>query len=647
MGETQVLWLLTIAALALASWRAWPIFRAIARARPAQRRDRPVERLAGTLAAIGLHRRLLHKPVSGLAHLSMMLGFLVLSTAILQTFGSRLFPGFSLGPIGGYSWIALLQDIFALLVIASVAAFAWQRLVGQRDRFRGSNLQDALVIYGLLVAIVATMLLEYASAIVAGTDPGAAWRPVSRGLAALLVLAGLRADAATDTTAIFYWLHVLAILAFLIHLPKSKHRHIFLAAPAIWLRALNGKGQLPPPPPRADTPGAPGAGVRTAADVTVKDALDTLACTECGRCQAVCPAYAAGLPLSPKLLIMDLRDALLGSGDEQIAGVAIRADTLWACTTCAACMEVCPVHIEHVPKIIDLRRALVDDGLLEPTLQAALTNLAQTGNAMGKPAKMRARWTKALPFRIKDARKEPVDVLWFVGDTASFDPRVEIITAKVANVLHDAGVDFGILYDGECNSGNDVRRVGEEGLFNVLAQQNIELLRACDFRRIMTTDPHSLNALRQEYRMFGAEWDVLHYTRLINELLVEGRLAPAIGAAQRVTYHDPCFLGRYNDEFEAPRSLIRATGASLVEMGRCRENSFCCGAGGGRIWMDDSASVERPSENRIREAMALGGIDAFVVACPKDTVMYRAAVQNLGLEGSLKVLDVIDLVRPG
>ena len=240
-----------------------------------------------------------------------------------------------------------------------------------------------------------------------------------------------------------------------------------------------------------------------------------------------------------------------------------------------------------------------------------------------------------------------MEILWFVGDYASYDPRAQRVTQKVARLLQRAGVSFGILYEAEQNSGNDVRRVGEEGAFENLAQSNIAAIEGCTFKRIMTTDPHSLNALRQEYRAFGFEHEVIHYTELLLELLDSDSLKPAIETAGTVvTYHDPCYLGRYNGGFDAPRELIKRAGYSLHEMDRHRENSFCCGAGGGRIWIDDSAMTERPSENRIKEALKLGDATIFVVSCPKDTVMYTAAVQALGAGDRIAVRDIVDLIEP-
>jgi Fe-S oxidoreductase len=637
-----VMWAACAAALALAAIRAMPYVRPILSAPSADRWDKPGERLAGVLADLGLHRRLLTIRHSGALHAMIFAGFLVLFSAIIQSFGSGLIPGFSLQPIGGNTWIALLQDVFAVVITIGIGLAAWQRQFLRPKRFEGSNATDAWIIYGLVLAVVVTMLLEFAFRLAAQNELSA-WRPVSSVIARAILAAGIRHDTAQLGSAVAYWLHVAAVLGFLVYIPGSKHRHIFTAAPNIFFRNLRPKGEL-----ASAAPGETSSGVAEISQFDWKHRLDLISCTECGRCQAACPAFASGLPLSPKTLIMDLRDRMVAeqTGHDQgpLIGGTISEETLWSCTTCRACIDACPVHIEQMPKIIEMRRSLIETGAIEPMLQTALGNLQQYGNSFGKPARQRARWTKDLGFPVKNALKEHVDVLWFVGDFASFDPRAQKITAHVARLLHTAGVDFGILFEAERNAGNDVRRVGDEGMFETLAKANIELLEQCSFRRIMTTDPHTLNALRQEYGTFDHRYDVIHYTQLLDEIIRENRLILKKGAGNRVTYHDPCYLGRYNGGFEAPRALIAATGHSLHEMGRCRENSFCCGAGGGRIWMDDSAMIERPSENRIKEALALGDIDTFVVCCPKDLVMYSAAVQNLGVQDRIVVRDISELI---
>jgi Fe-S oxidoreductase len=278
-----------------------------------------------------------------------------------------------------------------------------------------------------------------------------------------------------------------------------------------------------------------------------------------------------------------------------------------------------------------MRRALVERGDVEPLLAQALQGFAAQGNSYGKSARMRARWTKGLDFTIPDAREKPVQYLWFVGDYASFDERVRRESQRLARILHDADVSFGLLYDGERNSGNDVRQTGEQGLFEMLVEHNMSALAGARFDAILTTDPHSLNTLRNDYPRYGLDKPVYHYTEVLADLAVQGRLplGPALAGA-RVTYHDPCYLARYNEITDAPRRLIAATGAELVEMPRHGANTFCCGAGGGRIWSAEPERGERPSEQRIREAQALGDIDYFVVSCPKDLTMYTAAALTVG-----------------
>lgn len=456
-------------------------------------------------------------------------------------------------------------------------------------------------------------------------------------------------DAARIVT---WWVHGLAALAFVAYLPYSKGMHTITDVADLLFTDEDSARRLPP----VTDPIAPGyAGIDA---FTWKELLDHDACTKCGRCHEVCPARASGAPLSPRDLILDLReygDAKAGvglwygpgatprrEGEAEVAGGVVLTETLWSCTTCMACMEACPVGIEHVPMIVQLRRRLVDLGEVESGLQATFQSLARGGNSFGKSAKQRARWTKDLDLEVKDVRETPVEYLWFVGDYASFDPRAGEVSCSVARLMTAGGVDFGILYDGERNSGNDVRRTGEEGLFEMLREQNMEALAGAQYQKIFTTDPHSLNTLRNEYPL---ESEVLHYTQVLDGLVTGGDLA--VGSLTgKATYHDPCYLGRYAQEYDAPRRLIRATGMELIDMGRCRENSFCCGAGGGRIWMDDSGFTERPSENRIREAVALGeDVRFFVVACPKDLAMYSEAVKATGNEGRIEVVDVAQLLE--
>jgi len=404
------------------------------------------------------------------------------------------------------------------------------------------------------------------------------------------------------------------------------------------------------------------AGLRRIEDLSWKQLLELDGCTKCGRCHEACPARSSGLPLSPRDLVLDLRehaDSVHGGRlpfdprrarpldggprDGGLAGGVIPAETLWACTTCLACVELCPVGIEHVPLIVGMRRALIDDGAVDKRLQDVLAKIAQHGNSFGAAARTRGRWTGALPFAVKDIRKEPAEYLWFVGDYASFDKRVQAATRATAAVLHRAGVDFGILYDAERNAGNDVRRLGEEGLFDMLAADNAAALAQAEFRAIVTTDPHSLNVLRHEYPGLAERTPVVHVAELLADLLASGRLTVERPVSRSVTYHDPCYLARYNHVIAEPRAVLRDIGARLVEMPRHGTRTHCCGAGGGAIWMDQKVK-ERPSENRVREALTLDGITDFVVACPKDVTMFEAAVVAAGAQDRLRVFDIAELV---
>jgi succinate dehydrogenase/fumarate reductase iron-sulfur protein len=357
-------------------------------------------------------------------------------------------------------------------------------------------------------------------------------------------------------------------------------------------------------------------------------------CIECGLCVSTCPvATPTSGFVGPAALVAAARslDEPRAAERQDVLGWVNRPEGVWQCTTCLACVDRCPAGIEPMQAIVGLRRALVEQGDVSPPLQRTLQRFAMQGNSFGKPARRRAHWTRELDFTIPDARREPVDYIWFVGDFASFDERVQRESRRLARMLHGAGVSFGLLFDGERSAGNDVRQIGEQGLFEMLAEHNMKAFADADFKAIFTTDPNSLNALRNDYPQFGLDKPVYHHTELLADLAAQGRLGlNATLQGTRVTYHDPCYLARYNHITDAPRKLIAAAGAELVEMPRHGANTFCCGAGGGRIWTEESDAGERPSEQRIREAQALGGIDYFVVSCPKDLTMYTAAAVTVG-----------------
>jgi Fe-S oxidoreductase len=604
--------------------------RLLLRARPAARLDRLPERVKRAVVyGFGQKKFLSGEQPAGIMHALIFWGFVVLMIQVVVQYGRTFDANWSLPGLGDDQPLgpafSVVVDVVEVVVIVGVLYMLYRRLIAHTPRLFGirraeQRYRDTPHWEGVLILVFIL----------------------------LIMVGGLLYDAGSD---LGWWLHNTTVLVFLCVLPLSKHFHIITAIPNVFFAKLPPRGAARPlaithvaaaPVAALEPPPAGLVGVASLDDLSWKQVLDTFACTECGRCTAVCPATAAGSPLAPRQLILDLRDRLYhDDGSEPL----IPDEVLWSCTTCMACVEACPVGIEHVPTIVDMRRSLVDKGELDPLLQQTLQNYAGQGNSQGKSARMRARWAKGLDFKIADARKEPVQYLWFVGDFASFDERAQLASQSVARILDDAGVSFGLLYEGERNAGNDVRRVGEEGLFELLVEQNLSALGAARFDAIFTTDPHSLNTLRNEYPEYGLDKPVYHYTELLADLVARGAISlrtPLTGT--RVTYHDPCYLARYNRITEAPRTLIEATGAELVEMPRHGTNTFCCGAGGGRMFMMDGPETEeRPSEQRIREAQTLGALDYFIVTCPKDLAMYSDAVKVVGAD--FEVADLTTLIE--
>ena len=613
----------------------------------------------------------------GIAHSLILWGFIVLFIGtVLVAIDHDILRFFDLKLLEGdfYLWFSLCLDVFGVLFIIGLVAMMVRRRIlkpaaldYKRADDHGGNynrsgfVTDDMIFVWLLMVIAVTGFFIEGFRIAKTTPDFERWSPVGYALAS--GFSGMGSDTLRGWHVWTWWVHGIAALAFVAYTPYSKMMHMVTDAVNLVFTNDRSAQTLPAPPEGA-------MGYSSITDFTWKELLDLDACTKCGRCHVACPATAAGTTLSPRDLILDLRtfaNEALGtpellkqtftSGSQwpetptegplevDVAGAVVRPETLWSCTTCMSCMEQCPVGIEHLTHIVQMRRHLVDGGKVDDNLQGALMNLGDYGNSFGESPKKRARWTKGLSFKIKDARKEPVKYLWFVGDFASFDPRIQALSRQVAEVLNAAGVDFGILYDGEKNAGNDVRRVGEEGLFEMLVEDNVKALQKAEFEEIFTTDPHTLNALRNEYPALGADYTVHHYTGLLSRLLEERKIQVTAPIGAKGTYHDPCYLARYNGEVDAPRDVMAAIGLDLHDMPRCGANTFCCGAGGGRIWMDTSNEQQRTSEQRIEEALRLGDdIRYFVTACPKDYAMYSDAVKTLGKEDVLQVKDIIELV---
>lgn len=638
-----VLGLLVLVILALGSVqhvRRWRM------GRPEKRTDRIGVRLWAVVQQAFAQIRTLEDVYAGVMHLLIFWGMaaLLLGTALatIDWEVTRLFFDFQFLAGGVYVVYELVLDILGLLLVIGLGMAAYRRYVIRPARLKSSSrkrgLDDAyaLIILGLIA--VSGFLVEGLR--IAVTQPSwARWSPVGRGLASLFVNLQLADQQAFH---VIIWIgHALVAFVFIASVPFTKFFHIFSAPVNIFFQALKAPGALAP---IVQHSGA--AGVRQWTDFTWKQILEFDTCLRCGRCAEHCPSHASGMTLSPMELMLKLRDHVWEpENGKSLYEQVISPDEVWACATCYACAQVCPVFNDLVSTIVDMRRHLVLEGLVGSELQDALSNLGRYGNSFGQSPRMRARWTASIEPKIKDGRREIVDYLWFVGDYASYSPALTQIIQKTAEVFNRARLDFGILYDAEQNSGNDVRRVGEEGLFEMLVEHNLNVMERVKYGALVTTDPHSYNTLKNEYPdLLDAEVQVLHYAELLDILIDKQRLELPKKLGYRVTYHDPCYLGRYNGIYDPPRNVIRATGCELVEMPRHAERALCCGAGGGRIWMEEGNLTERPSEARIREAVDLDGVQVLVTACPKDITMYRDAVKTTGLEDHIVVKDLIELV---
>jgi Fe-S oxidoreductase len=519
------------------------------------------------------------------------------------------------------------------------------RKVQRPARFEGSHLGEADLILALIAGIVTTLLLWHASRIALGLNEWpASWSPVSD------ALSGLFADNGTTEVLerVFVWAHVLIILSFLAYLPHSKHLHIATAAINVYFGRTGPGGRIEPL--RFDVPEEEmrfGAG--TVPDLTWKQMFDTFSCTECGRCQDVCPAFATGKELSPKLLIMALRDQVFEEGPALVRGAegfepaplvpnAVTDDVVWDCVTCGACVRECPVSIEHVDHIIDLRRHLVMmDARFPSESEQMLRDVERASNPWGKPQTERADWAEELGVRVLEPGDPAPEVLYWVGCAASFDERARTAAQSTAKLLKAAGVDFAILGPRESCTGDPARRMGNEYLFQAHAEQNVGTLNDAGVTKIVASCPHCFNTLGNEYPDFGGRYEVVHHSELLAELVRDGRLATSAGE-QPITYHDSCYLARHNDVLADPRELVEAVGEP-VEMARSGKRTFCCGAGGAHMWMEERAGLI--NEKRAAEAAATGA-ETLAVACPFCTVMLDDGVRANGDE--LRVADVSTLL---
>ncbi|MGA9776320.1 MAG: (Fe-S)-binding protein [Candidatus Dormiibacterota bacterium] len=648
--------LLAVVTGVLLERRFGPLVASLRAAAPASRQDRWGDRLRGVAVLALGQRRLLTWPFSGIAHLLIFWGFLVLNLEIIQAGLEALVPPLNLERQYWWGPIAFLQDLLAAAVLVGLALAALNRYVLRPRRFLGSHQRDATLILILIALVIVTQLGIYGTQIAVGADGVVNLRPFSDAVAGIFRGEGTPAIWAWHE--LFLWAHLLLIAGFLLYLARSKHLHILTAIPNVLFRSLEPAGRHLP---LLDIENSESFGVSRSEQLTWKQQLDLLTCTECGRCQSHCPAFNTGKPLSPKLLITDLRDAVLarargeappagfwheggGEAGPGLLGWSIEEETLWSCTTCGACVEQCPVVIEHVPVIMEMRRSLVlEESRLPREAQRALESVEQRGNPFGMAADTRMRWAEGLDVPLLAEHPE-AEYLYWVGCATAFDESNWPTARALVAVLRAAGVDFAVLGQEEVCNGDPARRLGNEYLFQTQAQQVVGTLERRRVRKVIASCPHCLNTLANEYPDLGGRYEVVHHTQLLSRLLDEGRIQLGRELADgRLTYHDPCYLGRWNGEYDAPRRLLQAIpGVRLTEMKRSREEAMCCGAGGGRIFMEETRG-ERVNRVRVRQAEATGAARA-ALACPFCATMFTEGIGSQDLGARLGSADVAVLV---
>ena len=666
---------ITFLAVALSGRRAEQLVRLIGVGQPAPERfEGAGARLRAELVEVFGQRKLLKRPLPGIAHFLTFWGFVLLLTTILETWGELFSDSFAIPLVGHWSALGFVQDLVAVAVFVSLVLFAAIRLresPARRERgsrFYRSHTGQAWLILGMIAAVVVTLLLYRGARAARGTLPYGDWAFASHAVGRLLDGLSPTTLEALDTA--FLLTHIVVITGFLVLVMYSKHLHIFTAPLNVAFSrrpdALGPLATIKIDPEEMSEEDVFGAG--KVEDLKWKQLLDLVTCTECGRCQDQCPAWNTGKPLSPKLVITDLRDhmmakapLLLGDGpaeapdghapdvlSKDLVQDVVGYDVVWSCTTCGACVEQCPVDIEHVDTIVDMRRYQV---LMESRFPSEagtmLRNVENSGDPWGLGAGQRLAWTEGLDFEIPvvtDKIPDDVEYLYWVGCAGALEDRARKTVQATARLLHRAGVTFAVLGPRESCSGDPARRLGNEYLYQMQARQNIETLELAHVRKVIASCPHCFNTLAREYPDLGGSYEVIHHSELLQRLVDEGRLAPSTPLELTVTYHDPCYLGRHNKIYDAPRKVLDAVpGVRAVEMHRCRERGFCCGAGGARMWMEERIG-KRVNVERTDEALSTGA-DVIGTACPYCTVMLDDAVKQRQSEGQAEGVRVLDVAQ--
>lgn len=690
-----VMTLVIAASLGLFSLRIFQLYEYLRLGKPENRFDNIGRRVLRDLRVALGQQKILQWSFAGVMHVMIYWGFLVLFTTIVEAFGAVYKTGFALPFVGRWGPLGAMQDLFVVAVLAGVTMAFYIRKVQKPGRFRGSHLKEADQILFAITGIMLTILGLRATEIALGHFPYPRdWTFASSAVALAFDNMSLAAREAWNT--VFLWWHSLIILGFLVYLGYSKHLHIITSMLNVFFSstATRWPGALKKLDIDIETMSEDDVlGAAKITDLTWKGLLDTMTCTECGRCQSGCPAWNTGKPLSPKLLIMDLRDHLFEQGpgllrakrdaegpplpkwlpkfviegsarirtrllsirdsvmgtpiaeDKPLNPDVIEDDVIWSCTTCGWCVYACPVDIEHIDHIIDMRRNLVMmESRFPKEMQTALTNLENSGNPWGQSQSARVEWAEGLdvPVLGSDGAAQ-YEVVYWVGCAGAFEDRNRKVVRSFANLMKAAGVSFAILGQSEQCTGDPARRLGQEYLFQTMAQANIETLDGFGVKNVVTSCPHCFNTLAREYPQFGGNYQVRHHSEYLAHLVEVGRLKIARDFTRSVAYHDPCYTARHNDIIEAPRKILSEAGAQTLEMHRHGKSTFCCGAGGGRMWLEERIG-KKVNIDRTDEAIAVGA-DVIGVGCPFCHIMLDDGVAERGAGDKTRVLDLAQILE--